>query len=155
MKNQIPNDLKYIATALDSSITLPNGWKIGWDGILGFIPGLGNIITDSLSFYILFRSAILGCPPSVLLNMGLNIFIDNLVDKVPVLGFIFDFIWKSNTKNVSLLENYLNNPTAVKKQSRWLLAGTFLILILLHVCCITLTVFAVSWAIDFIKWSLN
>ncbi|RYE92224.1 MAG: DUF4112 domain-containing protein [Oxalobacteraceae bacterium] len=54
---------------LDSKYRLPGGFRVGWDGILGFIPGLGDVATSGISLYILFQAAILGAPPAVLGRM--------------------------------------------------------------------------------------
>jgi hypothetical protein len=36
-----------------------------------------------------------------------NIGLDTLVGAVPVVGDVFDIVWKANQKNVALLEAYL------------------------------------------------
>ncbi len=145
--NKNHKDVTYVANLLDSAFKLPNGWRIGWDGILGLIPGVGNIVTDCFSFYILFRAAQIGVAPSVLAHMGLNVVIDNLVDKVPGLGFIFDFMWKSNTKNVELLERYMQEPAALKKRSSRTLMLTFILLAIFFVACLSASIFAAIWLI--------
>tara|TARA_B110001454_G_C12723308_1_gene436517 strand:- start:58603 stop:59100 length:498 start_codon:yes stop_codon:yes gene_type:complete len=136
------NDIRYLAELLDTKFKLPNGWRFGWDGILGLIPGIGNIITDAVSFYILFRAAILGCPPIVILHMALNVVIDNILDKIPGLGLLFDFMWKSNTKNIQLMDNYFANPHLTKKTSGIVLAltliGVFSLFVILAVSTIWL-----------------
>lgn len=138
------NDIRYLADLLDTKFKLPNGWRFGWDGILGLIPGIGNIVTDVLSFYILFRAAILGCPPAVILHMALNVVIDNVVDKIPGLGLLFDFIWKANTKNIQLMDNYFANPHQTNKSSKTVLIVTLLGLFLLFVVLSALTIYILA-----------
>lgn len=138
-------DIRYIADLLDTRFKLPNGWRFGWDGILGLIPGIGNIITDIFSFYILFRAAILGCPPAVILRMALNVVIDNVIDKVPILGFLFDFMWKANTKNVELLERYFSQPNKTNTNSKILVLTTLIGLTVLFFACVTLTIYTLIW----------
>lgn len=111
-------DLRKIGEFLDTKFTLPFGWRIGWDGIIGMIPVLGDFATGSLSLYIILRGILLGCPPSIVLRMGANVLVDNVFDAVPVLGNIFDFVWKSNTKNIALIESYLSNPRRAVRNSR-------------------------------------
>lgn len=149
MKKNI-NDIRYIADLLDTKFKLPNGWRFGWDGILGLIPGLGNVITDVLSFYILFRAAIIGCSPAVLIHMALNVLIDNLVDKIPILGLILDFVWKANTKNIMLLESHLTSPESTKQSSKITVILSLLGLFVLLGLCITLTVYTIVWVIAII-----
>lgn len=138
-------DLRYIADILDTKFKLPNGWRFGWDGLLGLIPGIGNLITDILSFYIIFRAAVLGCPPAVLLRMALNIVIDNIVDKIPGLGLVFDFIWKANTKNIGLMDRYFSNPETTNQRSKALIISTLVGLFILFLACISITLFTAIW----------
>lgn len=96
-----------IAKLMDSSITLPGGATIGLDGFLGMIPVIGDLGTSIVSAYIIFESRRLGAPFSVLLRMSLNVLIDTAVGSIPVLGDVFDFVWKANERNVRLLERRL------------------------------------------------
>lgn len=121
--------LKKISVLMDSKFQGPLGFKFGLDGILGLIPFVGDFFTTAISLYIVGQSALLGCSPSVLLRMGLNILIENLLDMIPVVGSVFDFVWKANNKNISLLESHMLNPRGATFQSRLILGLiTFLIL---------------------------
>lgn len=140
------NDIRYIADLLDTKFKLPNGWRFGLDGLLGLIPGVGNIVTDIMSFYILMRAALLGCPPAVILHMALNVVIDNIVDKVPGIGLLFDFIWKANTKNIKLMDDYFANPHKTNKSSKLLIIVMILGLFVLFVACVMLSISILIWA---------
>lgn len=124
-------DLRELARVLDAQFRLPFGLRIGWDGILGFIPGVGDVITNLASFYILYKSALLGCPPAVLMRMGLNILIDNILDMIPLIGNFFDFFWKANIKNIALAEAYVDNPRLVVRSSRAAIAATLTLMALM------------------------
>jgi hypothetical protein len=138
-------ELRRLAVFLDSQFELPFGWRIGWDGILGLVPLVGDTVTNILSFYILYKGAMIGCPPSVVLRMGLNILIDNLVSAVPLLGKIFDFMWKSNLKNVDLLESYLSQPHRTVVASRTVIVGTIFFVLAVTVGCLFLTFILARW----------
>lgn len=112
------SDLKQLSQFLDSNYRLPGGIKIGWDGILGFIPGIGDFISNIFSAYIMARAAMVGAPPAVIVRMGINVLIDNVIDLVPIVGNIFDIFWKSNLKNVALVENYVTHPSQTHKSSK-------------------------------------
>jgi hypothetical protein len=59
-----------------------------------------------------------------------NVAIDTVVGWVPVLGDLFDVAWKSNVKNMALLEQHLSRPSAAKTGSRRtliLLGGVLLV----------------------------
>ena len=106
---------------MDSIFKGPLGLKFGLDGLLGLVPFVGDVITSCISLYIIVQAAMMGCPPSVLLRMGLNVLFENVLDMIPLLGNVFDFIWKSNNKNIALLEMHTVNPAGAKFSSRLVL----------------------------------
>lgn len=106
-----------LSRLLDSSIPLPGGMRIGLDGVLGLIPGIGDAIGGLLSTIILYHAYQRGAPKAILLRMTLNIAIDALVGTIPVLGDIFDFFWKANEKNIRLLDAYEHNPRRTHRRS--------------------------------------
>lgn len=113
--------LKRIAKLLDSQFQGPFGTRFGLDGLLGLIPGIGDIITTILSGFILVESYRLGASTSILIRMGMNILLENLVDTIPLFGNLFDFYWKANNKNVQLLDGYLSTPQVKQRESRLIL----------------------------------
>lgn len=139
-------EVQTLADFLDASIRLPFGWRIGWDGIIGLIPGLGDFATNLLSFYIVFKAALLGCPLSIVTRMGLNILIDNLLDAIPILGNFLDFAWKSNCKNVALLNQYLQNPHRTTRVSRAVVLSVILMMALV-VCGVVILTFIFARAL--------
>jgi hypothetical protein len=138
---QIPADLRRLVDFLDTRIQGPMGFRFGWDGIIGLIPGLGDIVTGAMSFYVIFRSAALGAPASLLLRMGANVLFENFIDLIPIFGNLFDFFWKSNTKNLRLLESYLHNPRKVTVSSRIWIAVALLMILGVVVGIISLGIF--------------
>jgi len=96
--------IRFLSRLLDNVIPLPGGFRIGLDPIIGLFPYLGELTTTSVSFYLLYEAARLGLPKRLLAKMVANIFVDSLVGSFPVLGDVFDFIWKSNSKNVQIIE---------------------------------------------------
>lgn len=122
---------------LDESITLPGGYKIGLDGLLGLIPGVGDLIGSGLSSLILFKAYKQNVPKVVLARMMLNIVIDTLVGAIPVVGDLFDFIWKANVMNSKLLDNYHDNPGKIHEHSVVTITLFILIVTIIGLGCIT------------------
>lgn len=131
MNDKNVKHLKSIATILDSQFEGPFKIRFGLDGILGLIPGLGDFITTCASLYILINAAKLGCGPATLIRMGFNIAVENILDMIPLFGNLFDFYWKSNLKNVALLERHLANPKKETRNSRILVIMILLSLTLI------------------------
>ena len=149
-QNNDISDLRVLAKALDSQYRGPFGFRFGWDGLLGLVPVVGNAVTSAMSLYIIFRAAVIGAPTSILLRMLMNEVIDNVFDFVPVLGNIFDFIWKANLMNLALLERYLENPRQTEKRSSLVLALMIAFLFLLLVAFGVGSFFALKWVIEYL-----
>lgn len=124
---------RVLSRALDSAIGIPGTrLRFGLDAVLGVIPGAGDVLGAALSSYIVLLAARRGVPRAVLWRMLANVAVDTGFGTVPLIGDLFDVAWRSNTKNVDLLEAYGNNPRAVTTRSRLLgFAVVALILLLL------------------------
>jgi hypothetical protein len=97
--------LRKVARLLDSAFVVPGtSYRIGLDPILGLVPGIGDIVSPLFTIGILWHAYDLGLPRIVQLRMLFNVAIDSLVGVIPFAGDLFDFVWKSNDKNLALLE---------------------------------------------------
>jgi len=136
-----PNDSsRRLADFLDDAFTIPGtGIRFGWDGIIGLIPGVGDVVTLLLSLYIIQQAMMLGAPASVLLRMGMNVAVDSLVGGLPLIGDIADFGGKSNRRNMRLLDEYLVSPTQVQRRSKAVVASVILL--------VGLVAFAITYVI--------
>ena len=100
--------VRLLSRLLDEQFRIPGTtYRVGLDGLLGLIPGVGDAAGALLSAYILYEAIQLGAPKTVLLRMVVNIGIDTVVGAIPVAGDIFDVAWKANKKNAALLHAYL------------------------------------------------
>lgn len=115
--NNHGRNARRLSWLLDSSIPLPGGLRIGLDGIIGLIPGIGDAIGGGLSTWILYQAYLSGVPRVVLARMAINILIDAVIGAIPFLGDIFDFFWKANLKNLALMENYELAPRETVRRS--------------------------------------
>lgn len=79
------------------------GVSFGFDGIIGLVPVVGDIITAAFGLYLILEARRLGARRWTVVRMLINWGIDLGVGAVPVLGDVFDIAFKSNTKNVRLL----------------------------------------------------
>jgi hypothetical protein len=114
--------LRAISRLLDSAFVIPGTrYRFGLDAVIGLVPGIGDIIGGLFSTYIIFKAARLGAPKSMLVRMVVNTGIDTLVGEIPLLGDLFDFGFKSNLRNMALLEHHLQRPAGAKAQSRQVL----------------------------------
>ena len=103
-----------LAKLLDAQFTLPGTpIRFGWDGIIGLIPGIGDTVTLLPQLYLLYEAvrAKVGLP--TILKMAVNVAIDWLVGTIPVLGDVFDVVWKSNLRNAQLLAEAIRQKQAI------------------------------------------
>ena len=128
-----PNDslrrVQVLAVLLDDAIRIPGtNIRFGVDPVVGLIPGLGDVLGGVASAYIILEAARAGAPASVLLRMTVNVGVDTLVGALPVAGDLFDFAWKSNSRNVRLLARHIESPAETRRAS---IALVVLLLVLL------------------------
>lgn len=123
--------VRVIARLLDNSISIPGtGWKIGLDPIVGLIPGIGDLIGAVLSAYIVLEAARAEVPGFTLVRMLANVGFDTLVGAVPAVGDLFDAAWKSNTRNVALLERHLSKQAASPVPRRGYSVGALILTVI-------------------------
>ena len=100
--------LRSLTHTLDNAFEIPGvGYRVGWDAIIGLIPGIGDMVMLVPSGYIVYQAYRLGAPRSTLTRMVFNIGLETLAGSVPLIGDLFDATWKSNVRNLYLLEQHL------------------------------------------------
>jgi hypothetical protein len=82
----------------------------GIAGIIGLIPGIGDIFDALVSLYIIVRAIQLGTPRITVARMFVNVGIESLAGSVPVLGDLFDIGFKANRRNYRLLKTHISQP---------------------------------------------
>jgi hypothetical protein len=122
--------LERLAWFLDSSIKVPGfNARFGLDGLIGLIPGVGDVISAWISSVVISEAARMGAPKILLLKMAFNVLIDTLLGAVPLVGDLFDVVWKSNQRNVRLLNQYLDSPRETVVNSRLFVWGMGIVLL--------------------------
>lgn len=95
--------MRAVARLLDESVRVPGTrFRVGLDPIVGLLPGAGDALTGVLSLYVVAEAARLGVTYTTLLRMLANVGVDVVGGSVPVLGDLFDAVWKANVRNVEL-----------------------------------------------------
>jgi hypothetical protein len=95
--------MEFVSSLLDESLEIPGtGVKIGLDPVLGAVPGAGDAVAAGISLYLVLESARLGVSLTTLVRMLANVAVDVAVGSVPVVGVLFDALWKANVKNLEL-----------------------------------------------------
>jgi len=112
--------LDLLSHLLDDWFRIPGtAIRFGLDGIVGFIPGIGDVIGGIASCIIILAAWMRGVSYVTLARMVANWGIEVLLGMVPVLGNLFDIGWKANRRNYTLLTGSLADPQGEKRRS-WL-----------------------------------
>lgn len=93
---------------MDTAFRIPGtGFRFGLDPIVGLIPGAGDLIATTFSLYIIYLATRFQLPSKIIRQMIFNIGLEALVGTVPLIGDLFDAYYKSNVRNLALLEQHL------------------------------------------------
>ncbi len=109
------------ANMLDTAIKLPViNFRVGLDSIVGLIPGVGDALMLFAGFRIIRMGQKLGMPSDLIKVMVRNSVIDFGLGFIPFIGDVADFFYKSNSKNVQIMERWWieNNKAAVDASAR-------------------------------------
>jgi hypothetical protein len=136
--------LDKLTQLLDTAFPIPGTrYRIGLDGLLGLIPGVGDTIGAALSAYIVLEAARLGAPKGILLRMIGNLAVETVVGLVPILGDIFDIAWKANVRNLALLREHRVEVSRRDERSPRQIMSLFVVVIILTIVgLIALSIFA-------------
>ncbi len=104
-------NIDFFAHLLDDWFHIPfTPIRIGLDGLIGLIPGLGDILAGLASFVIILAAWIRGVPYVTLVRMLVNVGIEVIIGTIPLFGDIFDIAWKANRRNYKLMVRQLRQP---------------------------------------------
>jgi hypothetical protein len=106
--------LDWLANLLDTALVIPGtGIRFGADAVLGLAPGLGDAVTTGVALWIVYEARQLGAPLHLVARMVGNVAVDGLFGAVPLVGDVFDVMWRANRRNVALLRDHLVRQGAV------------------------------------------
>ena len=94
---------------LENTFVIPGiNRPVGLDAIVGLIPVVGDIVTGLMGAYIVWEARNLGMSKWQISRMAANVGIDTALGAVPIAGEVFDFLWRSNTRNLKIVRKHLD-----------------------------------------------
>jgi hypothetical protein len=142
--------LRAIAHLFDQAFALPGTkWRFGMDALFGLVPGLGDIVGALVAVYALHVARTLRAPGTIQLHMLANIATDAIVGTVPLIGDLFDFAFKAQTRNLALLDAWVGAPDHTVKRSR---RGLLLVPVAVLTVFVSLTVFGIWMLYLLFSW---
>jgi hypothetical protein len=146
--SQALDEVELIAWLLDNSIPIPGtGRRVGLDGVIGLVPGVGDLLSAGISVLVVVRAAQFRLPRIVLVRMLVNVALDLGIGAIPVLGDAFDLWFKSSTRNLELMRHYVTVPEASTRR-QWLFFGA---LLLAALALVAGSLWAVATAIGWLR----
>lgn len=96
-----------VSNLMDNQFRLPGtSFRFGLDPIINFVPLLGDLSGFLISATLVLSMARHGVSGKVVILMVLNILLDAAIGAIPLIGWIFDFSFKANTRNINLLRKH-------------------------------------------------
>ncbi|MDG5776599.1 DUF4112 domain-containing protein [Haloarculaceae archaeon H-GB2-1] len=100
--------VRTVSTLLDDAVRVPGtNLRFGLDPLLSLLPWVGDVASAAVSLYIVAEAVRMGAPASLLLRMVLLVAVDVVLGSIPLIGPLFDAVWKANSWNVSMLESHV------------------------------------------------
>jgi hypothetical protein len=119
-----------VTRLLDDMVTVPGTrHRFGLDAVVGLIPGVGDLASAAIGVWVIAEAARFKLPPVVLARMVVNTVVDFVIGAIPILGDAFDFVFKSNSRNLELFRRHATDPGASTAGHRAFLAGLALLLV--------------------------
>ena len=101
--------IEAMETVLERAITIPGiRYKVGLDAIAGLVPVVGDVLTAVMGAYLIWEARNLGMPKWKLVRMAGNVAFDTAIGAVPLAGDLFDFIFRSNSRNLKIVKRHLD-----------------------------------------------
>ncbi len=100
-----------LAKLMDSAVAIPGlNRRIGFDAVLGLVPGVGDAISAALASYIIWEARQLGLPRWKIARMIGNVAVDTALGSIPLAGDVFDVFFKANERNLRIIHDHLGTP---------------------------------------------
>lgn len=94
---------------LERSFSVPGtNQQFGLDAIVGLIPVAGDLVSAAMGLYLVWEARNLGMSKWQLARMTANVGFDTMVGAVPVAGDLFDFMFRSNSRNLKIIRKHLD-----------------------------------------------
>ncbi|WP_313803361.1 DUF4112 domain-containing protein [Sphingobium sp.] len=82
--------------------------RVGLDSLIGLVPVVGDFATAAMGAWIVWEARNLGMSKWQLTRMAANVGFDTLIGAIPFAGDVFDFFYKSNSRNLRIIRRHLD-----------------------------------------------
>ena len=122
--------IRRVTNILDELVPIPGTrHRFGVDPIIGLIPVVGDVAGALVGLWVIGEATRFGVPRIVVARMSVNLLVDLAVGIIPFVGDIFDFVSRSNSKNLELFKTHALDPDASTAGHQAFFVGVVLIVI--------------------------
>ena len=101
--------LEAVETVLERAFVIPGiNRPVGLDAILGLVPVLGDVITAAMGAWLVWEGRSLGMSKFHIARMAGNVGVDTALGAIPFVGDLFDFAFRSNSRNLRIIKRWLD-----------------------------------------------
>ncbi len=145
--------MRKFSWVLDDAFAVPGmpGRRVGIDGVVSVVPVAGDAVGLVLSMVIVLAGVAAGVSIPTIIRMLLHVGLEALVGLVPFVGPVFNMAYKSNNRNVRLIERDLADRRSTRRSS---LAVILLSLSVLAVGALMLLVLTIA-GLAILIWLLS
>ncbi|MFL6527797.1 MAG: DUF4112 domain-containing protein [Chthoniobacterales bacterium] len=102
---------RWVALLMDNLLRIPGTrFRFGLNPLIDFIPAVGDVSAAVVSTSVLLYALRHGIPKILLARMALNVFINEVVGVIPIVGSAFAFWFRANHRNYELLRVHAGAP---------------------------------------------
>ena len=101
--------LEQLERMLEDMVTVPVlNRRVGLDAVVGLVPVVGDVAGAAFGAYLLWEARNLGMGKWAMTRMAGRIGLDTALGAVPLAGDLFDFAYRSNTRNLRTIKRHLD-----------------------------------------------
>jgi hypothetical protein len=144
---------RFLAKWLDDILRIPGtNFRIGLDPIMASIPIVGDMLASGTGLVIMLEAARAGVSVPVLLRMGGNMVVNTVLDLIPFLGPVISAFFKSNRRNLELLQRWqAGQQQAIQRSTGRLFLVVGLVFAVLVGFWIVAWLFVGAWLISLMR----
>ncbi len=138
--------MSLLSWLMDDAVPLLGGRRVGIDGFLSLIPGVGDAVGFAFSVPIIVAAVRAGASVPTIIRIAGNALGETLFGMVPVAGPVVSFVWKANQRNIRIVERELADHDATTRSSVMVLAwavGLVVLTLALFILGLTLVAYGI------------
>ncbi len=138
--------IERVTHALDELVGIPGtSVRVGLDPIVGLIPVVGDAVAGVVGAWVIAEAARFGIPRVVLARMAVNLVVDLAIGAIPFLGDLYDFAFRSNSRNLALFRRHALEPDVSTRGDQAFFAGMALLVV--GILWLILTAMGAVWQV--------